>query len=154
MKLGNSHETNQCRAVADVLARVGDKWTVYIVRLLANGPMRFSEMRREVSAISQRMLSLTLRGLERDGLVTRTVIPTTPIRVDYELTITGITLLPALNALGTWAVEHRADIEEARQKFDHANAGNKTVEALGRKRSNALPNAASIANRNQPQLES
>ena len=153
MKPGNTHETNQCRAVADVLARVGDKWTVYIVRLLANGPMRFSEMRREVSAISQRMLSLTLRGLERDGLVTRTVIPTTPIRVDYELTKTGITLLPALNALGTWAVDHRGDIEVARQKFDSAHAGSKTAEALGRKRTNALPNSTGIANLNQPLFE-
>ena len=134
MKPGNSENSGDCRAVADVLARVGDKWTVYIVRLLANGPMRFSEMRREVSAISQRMLSLTLRGLERDGLVLRTVTPSTPIRVDYELTRTGLTLLPTLNALGTWAINHRPDIEQARQKFDQANEGTKTLETLSRKK--------------------
>ena len=152
MKPGISDDGADCRAVADVLARVGDKWTVYIVRLLANGPMRFSEIRREVSAISQRMLSLTLRGLERDGLVTRTVIPTTPIRVDYELTKTGFTLLPTLNELGAWAVHHRPEIEVARQKFDSVNAGSKTLETLSRKKLSAtLPPkpVRNIANRSR-----
>ena len=81
MEPGITNDSGNCRAVADVLARIGDKWTVYIVGLLSNGPMRFNEIRRAVSAISQRMLSLTLRGLERDGLVTRTVFPTIPPRV-------------------------------------------------------------------------
>ena len=138
MKPGINHETTQCRAVADVLARVGDKWTVYIVGILSNGPMRFSEIRRAVSAISQRMLSLTLRGLERDGLVTRTVTPTIPPRVDYELTATGLTLIEPLNLLGSWALENRDYVEDARTKFDVINAGSKTVEALARKRTNAL----------------
>ena len=71
MEPGIKHETDNCHAVADVLARIGDKWTVYVVRLLSNGPMRFNEIRRAVGGISQRMLTLTLRGLERDGLVTR-----------------------------------------------------------------------------------
>src|SRR5947199_10659269 len=111
MKPGNNHDTESCRAVADVLARIGDKWTVYIVRLLGNGPMRFSEMRREVSAISQRMLSLTLRGLERDGLVTRTVTPSIPPRVDYELTPKGLTLTGPLKAIGQWAIANRDYVE-------------------------------------------
>jgi DNA-binding HxlR family transcriptional regulator len=139
MEPGNSHDTDNCRAVADVLARVGDKWTVYIVRLLSDGPMRFNEMRRAVSAISQRMLSLTLRGLERDGLVTRTVTPSIPPRVDYELTPLGLTLIEPIKALGQWAVSNRAQVETARAAFDGANAGSKTVEELDRKRRPAMP---------------
>ncbi len=100
MEPGTPHDSGNCRAVADVLARIGDKWTVYIVGLLSNGPMRFNEIRRAVSAISQRMLSLTLRGLERDGLVTRTVFPTIPPRVDYELTEVGRTLIAPAEASG------------------------------------------------------
>jgi len=122
MKPGNNHDTESCRAVADVLARIGDKWTVYIVRLLAGGPMRFSEMRRAVSAISQRMLSLTLRGLERDGLVTRTVTPSIPPRVDYELTPKGLTLIEPLKAVGQWAIANRDYVESSRMKYDRANA--------------------------------
>ena len=79
----NQHD---CRAVNSILARVGDKWSILIIVLLGDGPKRFNEIRRTVSGISQRMLTLTLRGLVRDGLVTRTVVPTTPPRVDYELT--------------------------------------------------------------------
>ena len=138
MEPGNSHDTDSCRAVADVLARVGDKWTVYIVQLLSDGPMRFSEMRRAVSAISQRMLSLTLRGLERDGLVTRTVTPIIPPRVDYELTPLGLTLIEPIKALGMWAIINRGEVEAARTRFDSANAGSKTVEELERKRRPAL----------------
>lgn len=133
MKPGNNHETASCRAVADVLSRVGDKWTVYIVRLLANGPMRFNEIRKAVSAISQRMLSLTLRGLERDGLVTRTVTPTIPPRVDYELTELGLTLIEPLNAIGRWAISNRDAVEASRMKFDRVNVGSKTVAELARK---------------------
>jgi DNA-binding HxlR family transcriptional regulator len=134
MKPGNNHDTESCRAVADVLARIGDKWTVYIVRLLAGGPMRFSEMRRAVSAISQRMLSLTLRGLERDGLVTRTVTPSIPPRVDYELTPKGLTLIEPLNAVGQWAIANRDYVEISRMKYDRANAN-------GAKPSGAAPEA-------------
>jgi DNA-binding HxlR family transcriptional regulator len=139
MEPGNTHDTDTCRAVADVLARVGDKWTVYIVRLLARGPLRFSEMRREVSAISQRMLSLTLRGLERDGLVTRTVTPSIPPRVDYELTPRGVTLIAPLKALGQWAIANRDYVENARLKYDRAHAGSKTVQSLRNKRRAAPP---------------
>ena len=134
MKPSNNHETNDCRAVGDVLARIGDKWTVYIVRLLANGPMRFNEIRRAVPAISQRMLALTLRGLERDGLVTRTVTPSIPPRVDYELTSIGLTLTEPLKAVAIWAISNRDFVESSRAKFDLANIGSKAVEELERKR--------------------
>lgn len=139
----NTHDTENCRAVADVLARVGDKWTVYVVRLLARGPLRFSEIRREVSAISQRMLSLTLRGLERDGLVTRTVTPSVPPRVDYALTARGLTLIAPLKALGQWAIANRDYVESARQKYDRAHAGSKTVQSLRKKRRISLPRVGS-----------
>jgi DNA-binding HxlR family transcriptional regulator len=120
LKPGDTHETANCRAVADVLARVGDKWTVYVVRNLSDGPMRFNEIRRSIGGISQRMLTLTLRGLERDGLVTRTVFPTIPPRVDYELTELGRTLIEPLRPVGEWALKNRATVEEARQAFDKA----------------------------------
>jgi len=97
---------------------VGDKWSVQIVDLLGEGPMRFSELRRSIEGISQRMLTLTLRGLERDGLVTRTVFPEIPPRVDYELTKLGKTLLDPISALAEWAAEHRTSIHEAREQFD------------------------------------
>jgi len=124
LEVGIKHETENCRAVSDVLSRIGDKWTVYVVGLLSNGPMRFNEIRRAVGGISQRMLTLTLRGLERDGLVTRTVYPTIPPRVDYELTETGRTLICILVPLSQWAIENRHTVEKARAKFDaHANGG-------------------------------
>jgi DNA-binding HxlR family transcriptional regulator len=109
-----------CRALGDVLARIGDKWTVFVVGLLANGPMRFNAIRRTVGGISQRMLTLTLRGLERDGLVTRTVYPTIPPRVDYALTPLGCTLIEPLLALADWARKHEAAVEAARTRFDVA----------------------------------
>ena len=86
MKSSNVHLPSDCRAVSDVLARIGDKWSVLVVTRLGNGPLRFNELRRAIGGISQRMLTLTLRGLERDGLITRTVYPTIPPRVDYALT--------------------------------------------------------------------
>jgi DNA-binding HxlR family transcriptional regulator len=107
-----------CRAVSDVLARVGDKWSVLVVTRLGGGARRFSELRRSIGGISQRMLTLTLRGLERDGLVTRTVFPTIPPRVDYELTPLGRDLLRPVSALGDWALRHQAKIEKARASFD------------------------------------
>lgn len=112
------HGTADCRAVGAVLARVGDKWSVLIVMLLGDGARRFSEVRRGVGGISQRMLTLTLRGLERDGLVTRTVTPSAPPRVDYALTALGRSLWPPVEALGAWAKAHHAAIEAARTAFD------------------------------------
>jgi DNA-binding HxlR family transcriptional regulator len=120
MKQGNIHETGDCKAVSGVLARIGDKWSVLIVSRLGARPMRFNELKREIGGISQRMLTLTLRGLERDGLVTRTVFPTIPPRVDYELTALGRSLLVPVKALGDWALANIAKIEVARARFDGA----------------------------------
>src|SRR5947199_7691745 len=115
---GNLHVAEDCRAVSEVLARVGDKWTVLVVSTLGDGPKRFNELRRALGSISQRMLTLTLRGLERDGLVTRTVFPTIPRRVEYELTTLGHSLLDPVSRLGLWARQNRAAIEAARRRFD------------------------------------
>ena len=112
------HENGDCRAVNAILMRIGDKWSVLIVGLLGSGALRFNEIKRTVGGISQRMLTLTLRGLERDGLVTRTVTPTNPPRVDYALTELGCSLWEPVEALGAWARTHRPRIEEARQRFD------------------------------------
>jgi len=118
---GNLHVPDDCRAVSEVLARVGDKWTVLVVSTLGDGPKRFNELRRALGSISQRMLTLTLRALERDGLVTRTVFPTIPPRVDYELTRLGRSLLEPVSALGSWARKNRAAIQQARGRFDGAD---------------------------------
>jgi DNA-binding HxlR family transcriptional regulator len=108
----------RCPAVREVLNRVGDKWSVQIVDLLGDGPMRFSDLRRSIEGISQRMLTLTLRGLERDGLVSRTVFPEIPPRVVYELTKLGKTLLDPISALAEWAEAQRTAIQTARETFD------------------------------------
>lgn len=121
MTLNDKHEPADCKLVSDTLARIGDKWTVLVVELLSEGrPMRFNELRRTINGISQRMLTLTLRGLERDGLVTRTVFPTIPPRVDYELTKLGRTLQQPLVAIADWARTNRPVIDQARKKFDAA----------------------------------
>ena len=106
-----------CVALREVLNRVGDKWSIQVVALLNDGPRRFSELRRSVEGISQRMLTLTLKGLERDGLVTRTMYPTIPPRVDYELTRVGRTLLEPVMALAAWAEKNRGQIQAARDRF-------------------------------------
>jgi len=100
------------------LARVGDKWSVLVIMLLGDGPRRFNELKRMIGGISQRMLTLTLRGLERDGLVTRTVFPTIPPRVDYELTDLGRGLQQPVRELGQWAMDHQREIQDARARFD------------------------------------
>src|SRR3984957_8085506 len=115
--------TEDCRDVRSILALVADKWTVLIVVLLGDGPMRFNEIKRMVGGISQRMLTFTLRGLERDGLVTRTVFPTTPQRVEYELTKRGSTLWEAVEPLSLWARAHVSEILKSREKFDKRDAG-------------------------------
>ena len=115
------HADGSCRAVASVLARVGDKWSVFVIMMLIDGPQRFNELKRMIGGISQRMLTLTLRGLERDGLVTRTVFPTIPPRVDYELTDLGRGLANPVQALGQWAFAHLPEIEAARTSFDVRN---------------------------------
>ncbi len=115
------HPHSDCQGVASILARIGDKWSVFVIRLLGDGPLRFNELKRRVDGISQRMLTLTLRGLERDGLVTRTVFPTIPPRVDYELTDLGRGLWQPVEALGKWANDHQAEIQAARARFDARN---------------------------------
>jgi DNA-binding HxlR family transcriptional regulator len=115
--------TEDCHALRSILARVGDKWTVLIVVLLGDGPKRFTEIKRMVDGISQRMLTFTLRGLERDGLVTRTVYPTTPQRVDYELTRLGSTLWQAVEPLSSWARDHVSEIVTSRKQFDARDPG-------------------------------
>jgi DNA-binding HxlR family transcriptional regulator len=114
----SAHLDSDCRGVASILSRVGDKWSVFVIMMLGGGPKRFNEIKRMVGGISQRMLTLTLRGLERDGLVTRTVFPTIPPRVDYELTDLGRGLSQPVEALGKWAFDHRVEIEAARAGFD------------------------------------
>lgn len=122
MTLGHTPVTNgSCSAIRHVLDLVGDKWSVFVVGTLGDGPQRFNELKRMVDGISQRMLTLTLRGLERDGLVTRTVRPTVPPRVDYALTDLGKTLLDPVHALVQWAADHRGAIESARTQFDQGN---------------------------------
>ena len=107
-----------CWPVRQILARVGDKWSVLIVMALRNGPRRFNEIKRAIGTISQRMLTLTLKGMERDGLVRRTVIPSKPPRVDYELTELGHSLREPVEQLGLWAIEHEARIAKAQEAFD------------------------------------
>jgi DNA-binding HxlR family transcriptional regulator len=106
--------------VREVLARVGDKWSVFVIHLLGGGTMRFSELRRAVDGISQRMLTVTLRGLERDGLVARVVYAEVPPRVEYSLTPLGASLLEVVAALVTWSDGHTRDIAAARQRYDDA----------------------------------
>src|SRR6476661_4162939 len=117
------HEPNPanrqtCGAMADILNRIGDKWSVMIVGWLTGRTMRFNELRHGIGGISQRMLTLTLRNLERDGLVTRTVYPEIPPRVEYQLTELGRTLTEPLDALWNWAAAHQHDVNIARTAYD------------------------------------
>jgi DNA-binding HxlR family transcriptional regulator len=107
-----------CATIRETLSRVGDKWSVLIVSILSDAPLRFNELRRRVEGISQRMLTRTLRELERDGLVTRTVTPTTPPSVEYALTHLGHTLLEPVNALVVWTQVNYPEISKAQQRFD------------------------------------
>jgi DNA-binding HxlR family transcriptional regulator len=106
------------RIIRQVLERVGDKWSVLTIGTLRNGPLRFSELRRGVTGISQRMLTRTVRALERDGLVTRTVYPEIPPRVEYELTDLGKTLIPPVLSLAEWAMRNAEEIDQRRSRFD------------------------------------
>ena len=115
-----------CLLVREVLTRVGDKWSVLLIVLLGDGTKRFNELKRTVEGISQRMLTLTLRGLERDGLVVRTVFPTVPPRVEYALTPLGKTLLKTVRDLATWASTNRQEIVAARAGFDKREAAEVT----------------------------
>jgi DNA-binding HxlR family transcriptional regulator len=118
MKRRNAHVTEDCRAISSVLARIGDKWSVLIVGQLGSGPVRFNELKRDIGGISQRMLTLTLRGLERDGLVTRTIYPNVPPRVEYALTPLGRSLLEPVNALADWALKHKQEIAASQERYE------------------------------------
>jgi DNA-binding HxlR family transcriptional regulator len=109
---------SNCRKVSKILARIGEKWSVLIIMMLSNGRLRFSDLKRMIDGISQRMLTLCLRGLERDGLVKRTIYPVVPPRVEYELTPLGHSLCAPVTALGAWAHDHIAEIDAARAAFD------------------------------------
>ena len=116
------HVAGACQTVTEVLSRVGDKWSMQVVMNLGGGSLRFSELRRAIAGISQRMLTRTLRGLERDGLVSRKVTPSVPPRVDYTLTALGVSLRQPVDALGAWAIEHRETIAASRASFDLRSA--------------------------------
>jgi len=113
--------TAECRPVSELLARIGDKWSVLVVSLLGGGSLRFSALRRMIDGISQKMLTTTLRSLERDGFVTRTVFPTTPPSVAYELTKLGRDLLVPVGALADWARKNQDRVDAARAQFDRQN---------------------------------
>lgn len=115
-------EYAECRIVLEVLDRVGDKWTVMVVGVLSNGPVRFNAMMCSIHGISHRMLTLTLRGLERDGLVKRTAYATIPPKVEYELTDLGRSLIGPLQAIADWALRNRPQIVVARAEFDAAKS--------------------------------
>ncbi|WP_245428484.1 winged helix-turn-helix transcriptional regulator [Kumtagia ephedrae] len=117
---GDEHDHEACRALGQILDRVGDKWTVMAVGALSKGPLRFNALMRTIGGVSHRMLTLTLRGLERDGLVTRTAYPTIPPKVEYELTPLGRSLIEPLRVLSGWAIENRPAIELSRAAFDRA----------------------------------
>ena len=107
-----------CRTISTLLARIGDKWTVLVVKTLGEGSKRFNELRREIPSVSQRMLTLTLRNLERDGIVSRAVTPSIPPRVDYALTDLGYSLLTPIMGLSEWALDNIEAIHEAQARFD------------------------------------
>jgi DNA-binding HxlR family transcriptional regulator len=118
MKPGEAHTPGSCQQANEVISLVGDKWSVHIVMLLGGGKKRFMEIKRIVDGVSQKMLTVTLRGLERDGYVTRTVFPTIPPKVEYELTELGRELLVPLRALGSWAIANHARVMQARAAYD------------------------------------
>ena len=115
-----SLSANECLRVGQVLSRVGDKWTVMVINELGDGPRRFNELKRRIDGVSQRMLTLTLKNLVRDGLVSRTATATVPPRVDYELTPLGRGLLEPVRALGEWAAAHIVQMDTARERYDAA----------------------------------
>jgi DNA-binding HxlR family transcriptional regulator len=114
--------SGECPKISQVLARIGEKWSVLIIIMLAEKTRRFSELKRAIGGVSQRMLTLSLRGLERDGLVKRTVFAVVPPRVEYELTPLGRSLHVPVSALGAWARGHLAEIDAAREAFDRKEA--------------------------------
>src|SRR3954454_19746082 len=123
-------ETDPACELRNILDRIAEKWSLLVIFVLADGTRRFSELRREIDGISQRMLTLTLRQLEREGLVTRTVFPVVPPRVDYQLTPLGSTLLDTIQSLVAWAGQHGHEIRRARDAYD-ARAAEASASASG-----------------------
>src|SRR5438093_11904407 len=115
---GLLHSSAECVSINEVLTRVGDKWSLQIISRLGEGTLRFTELKRAIEGISQRMLTLTLRQLERDGLVRRTVYPTVPPKVEYTLSDFGRTILVPVTELANWALTYRLDIQASREAFD------------------------------------
>lgn len=144
MSAGHTKITHDDCPVRDVLSRIGDKWSVLVVAVLRVGSMRFNDLRRSIDGISQRMLTLTLRGLERDGLVKRTVTPTTPPRVDYALTRLGRTLLDPIMALADWAETNRTAIRSSRERFDEKDRPPAPRQSDHGRLESAAPSAASL----------
>jgi DNA-binding HxlR family transcriptional regulator len=120
----NEHLPGDCRPIAHILSRVGDKWTILLLNVLGDNTMRFKDLHRAVPGISQRMLTVTLRNLERDGLVRRTIYPTIPPKVEYALSDRGRSLRCALVPIADWVTENRDGIEESQQLFDNSLNGN------------------------------
>ncbi len=118
MSPGSLHVTERCRPATQMFQLIGDKWTIPVVMLLSGGSRRFSELRREMPNISQRMLTLSLRALERNGLIERRVTPTVPARVDYKLTALGHSFSDRASLLGMWAFENKTAVDAAREAFD------------------------------------
>lgn len=121
LELGHMHVPGGCKRITPILSMIGDKWTLLVVVMLADGPMRFNELKRQINGISQRMLTFTLRALERNGLVLRTVYPVVPPHVDYELTDLGRSLLTPIRQLTTWVGDHIDCIEAAQRDYDQRN---------------------------------
>jgi DNA-binding HxlR family transcriptional regulator len=120
--VSSNHSQGQCcGAIRETLSRVGDKWSLLIISILSDAPLRFNELRRRIDGISQRMLTRTLRELERDGLVTRTVTPTTPPSVEYALNDLGRSLMEPVKALIVWIMTNHPQISKSQQKFDKRN---------------------------------
>lgn len=127
-----THMPSDCRAISQVLSRIGDKWSVLVVMTLSRGPLRFSQIQEKIGGISQKMLTTTLRSLERDDLVTRTVFPTIPPRVDYELTDLGRDLTHPVSTLAEWALRNQDRMNRSRTAFDaRANGGDAEGDAKG-----------------------
>jgi DNA-binding HxlR family transcriptional regulator len=118
MSLGHICHTEPAAEVRRVLDLVGDKWTLLVIALLGDGPHRFTALQREIGSISRRMLTLTLRQLERNGLVLRTVYPVVPPHVEYQLTPLGYTLLEAIQGIVKWTLAHHAELAQARTAYD------------------------------------
>jgi DNA-binding HxlR family transcriptional regulator len=129
MTASTPHPLHQdCQKVSQMLARLGEKWSMLVVMLLRGGPRRFNDIKRNTAGISQQMLTRTLRGLERDGMLIRTIHPTSPPQVEYQLTEMGLSLSEPASAFGQWVQEHLAEIDAARDRFDQRGISEKAAE--------------------------